>query len=125
MADVDTELAIDCVAGLICQDLVRLVDIFQYSNIYASTKDVGRIASDTDLREKCLATILDPAVRKTMTTNELFSLYAALRPGLRYEDFCLTRESKLIGTWLVVLIVSTSRNTLSISLSHFFVSRSP
>ncbi|KAJ8906928.1 hypothetical protein NDN08_003412 [Rhodosorus marinus] len=97
MADVDTELAIECVAGLVCLDLVRLVDIFQYSNIYAATKDVRRIASDPALRDKCLATILDPAVRKTMTTNELFSLYAALRPGLRYEDFCLTRESKLIG----------------------------
>jgi len=96
-ADVDTELAIRAVQRLVCLGHVHLVDIFQYSNIYTATSHVGDIIKNEKLREACIAFITEPGHRRDLKTRDLFSLYATLRPGVRFTDFCFQKEQKLVG----------------------------
>lgn len=99
-ADVDVDLTVQSVQCLVDKDLVRLVDIFQFSNIYAVTSNLGRFAKEKQLRDLCLSTVLDPfppGEDSFVLASEIFALYAALRPGLRFSDFCLRHERQLKG----------------------------
>lgn len=50
----DLEIVRMCVQHLLYYKVVSLIDIFQFSNVYAPMQNITRLAFDRDLQQKCL-----------------------------------------------------------------------
>ncbi|MPC56235.1 Nitrogen permease regulator 2-like protein [Portunus trituberculatus] len=56
-ADVDNNLVKACVENLLYYEQVRLLPIFQYSNVYVVTSGIRRLYEDPELQEECRRTV--------------------------------------------------------------------
>lgn len=71
----DTDLVIECVKHLIYYNCVVLADIFQFSNIYASTSLISEFLTDPTLASECQTYV-------TSSDLELYRLPFESRPNL-------------------------------------------
>ncbi len=81
-----------CVRQLIYFRCVKLVDIFQYSNVYTVTPRLVELAENETLRRHCQRFVWTGAGELPSGTK-LFQLYAALQHGLELKDFCLLHDT--------------------------------
>lgn len=79
-ADVEVSLVKACIQNMIYYGLVRLIPIFQYSNVYVTTPRLVELYSDAALIEECLRAVAkqDGALP---SFKHVLQLYAAMRPG--------------------------------------------
>lgn len=54
-ADVENNLVKSCVQNLVYYGVVTLIPIFQYSNVYATTPKLKKLAVDYGLQQRCIA----------------------------------------------------------------------
>ncbi|CAG8627576.1 13791_t:CDS:2, partial [Cetraspora pellucida] len=86
LADVDYGLARKCMEHLLYYGCIIMVDIFQFSNVYAVKPDITRIIEDEALQSECLSYVrkrdkIPPSFAK------LFSLYCQLKHGLTLKEW--------------------------------------
>jgi hypothetical protein len=81
-----------CVRQLIYFRCVKLVDIFQYSNVSTVTPRLVELAENETLRRHCQRFVWTGAGELPSGTK-LFQLYAALQHGLELKDFCLLHDT--------------------------------
>jgi hypothetical protein len=92
MSSVAVALVRRCVRQLIYFRCVKLVDIFQYSNVYTVTPRLVELAENETLRRHCQRFVWTGAGELPNGTK-LFQLYAALQHGLELKDFCLLHDT--------------------------------
>jgi hypothetical protein len=98
-ANVNLSLVLRSLALLVHYRLVKLVDIFQYSNVYIPTKHVNRLYTNLSLQRECVHFVtLTPKLRdaEPFTWQDVFRIYCVLRPPRTMRDLCLTQP--LLGT---------------------------
>ncbi|XP_061414826.1 GATOR1 complex protein NPRL2 [Lethenteron reissneri] len=93
-ADVELNLVRIAVQNLLYYDVVTIVPIFQYSNVYCPTPGLQQLTDDKALQEECLAYITKPG-HKRVSLREAFLLYSGLSPGTTVRDLC-QRHSPLM-----------------------------
>ncbi|XP_056605693.1 GATOR complex protein NPRL2 [Triplophysa dalaica] len=85
-ADVELNLVRIAVQNLLYYEVVTLVSIFQYSNVYCTTPKVHNLIDDKDLQEECLSYVSKPGHRTSL--RDVFLLYCGLTPGTTVRDLC-------------------------------------
>ncbi|KAA0713155.1 GATOR complex protein NPRL2 [Triplophysa tibetana] len=85
-ADVELNLVRIAVQNLLYYEVVTLVSIFQYSNVYCTTPKVHNLIDDKDLQEECLSYVSKPGHRTSL--RDVFLLYCGLTPGTTVRDMC-------------------------------------
>jgi hypothetical protein len=98
-ANVNLSLVLRSLALLVHYRIVKLVDIFQYSNVYMPTKHVNRLYTNVSLQRECVHFVtLTPKQRdaEQFTWQDVFRIYCVLRPPRTMRDLCLTQP--LLGT---------------------------
>ncbi|XP_047481812.1 GATOR complex protein NPRL2-like [Penaeus chinensis] len=87
-ADVESNLVKACVENLLYYDQVRLLPIFQYSNIYTVTSNIGKLYDNHELQEEC-----QRAVGKNSTSlpqlSHIMMLYCSMTYGVSVRDLCI------------------------------------
>eukprot|EP00118_Oscarella_pearsei_P014317 m.122012 g.122012 ORF g.122012 m.122012 type:complete len:221 (+) comp37764_c0_seq2:81-743(+) len=71
--------------------VIRLISIFQYSNVYATTPAVSRLIENPKLADECLHFITKQG-RLRPSIKDVFSLYCALCHGVTVKDLCTARH---------------------------------
>ncbi|XP_067230112.1 GATOR complex protein NPRL2 isoform X5 [Chanodichthys erythropterus] len=85
-ADVELNLVRIAVQNLLYYEVVTLVSIFQYSNVYCTTPKVQNLIDKKCLQEECLQYISKLGQRTSL--RDVFQLYCGLTPGTTVRDLC-------------------------------------
>ncbi|MBN3295082.1 GATOR1 complex protein NPRL2 [Amia ocellicauda] len=86
-ADVELNLVRIAVQNLLYYEVVTLVSIFQYSNVYCTTPKVQNLMDDKSMQEECLLYVTKSG-QKRASLRDVFQLYCGLSPGTTVRDLC-------------------------------------
>ncbi|XP_064605500.1 GATOR1 complex protein NPRL2-like isoform X1 [Liolophura sinensis] len=86
-ADVEINLVKACVQNLLHYKVVKIISIFQYSNVYTATPDVTELSESKELQEECLKFVASHG-RNLPYFRDVFKLYSNLTPGTTVRDLC-------------------------------------
>lgn len=95
-ADVHLQQVIQAVKHLLYIGYVKLIDIFQYSNMYMVTQGITELAENRDMQEECVRYVTLPG-RNPPPITEVFELYSQLKPGVKFREFCDKYNSAVVG----------------------------
>ncbi|KZS91590.1 NPR2-domain-containing protein [Sistotremastrum niveocremeum HHB9708] len=84
--DVDDRLCREALEHLLYYRCIMLVDIFQYSNVYAFTRSIGWLADEEHVQAECGAYVTKPGYERP-EWPKLFELYARFRIGTTVIDW--------------------------------------
>ncbi|KAL5515966.1 hypothetical protein EMCRGX_G001221 [Ephydatia muelleri] len=94
-SEVDNEIVKVCVQHLILYAFVKLITIFQYSNVYIAEPKIKLLLDDAVLQKECIEYVaLQGAVPKI---GAVFRLYCSLEAGLTVKDLCIRVDMKSEG----------------------------
>uniref|UniRef100_A0A673IP47 NPR2 like, GATOR1 complex subunit n=1 Tax=Sinocyclocheilus rhinocerous TaxID=307959 RepID=A0A673IP47_9TELE len=85
-ADVELNLVRIAVQNLLYYEVVTLVSIFQYSNVYCTTPKVQNLIDKKCLQEECIHYVSKLGQRTNL--RDVFQLYCGLTPGTTVRDLC-------------------------------------
>ncbi|KAI0217123.1 Nitrogen permease regulator 2, partial [Massospora cicadina] len=86
LAEVDEALARKSFEHLLYYGCVVMVDLFQYSNVYAVLPSINRTIEDVILQRECMAYLFRPG-HTGPSFAKIFSLYCSLKPGLTLHQW--------------------------------------
>ncbi|EGC38526.1 hypothetical protein DICPUDRAFT_148736 [Dictyostelium purpureum] len=96
LTEIDISLVSSCIQHLVYYSIVKMVDIFQYSNIYNPTPTIRKLASNLDMQRECQKYITIPGA--TPCSFELiFSLYSSLSIDITFREYCLENSLTSLG----------------------------
>ncbi|XP_023251993.1 GATOR complex protein NPRL2-like [Seriola lalandi dorsalis] len=75
-------------------DVVTLVSIYQYSNVYCTTPKVQSLIDDKSIQEECLNYVSKQG-QKRASLRDVFQLYCGLSPGTTVRDLCSRYSQQL------------------------------
>lgn len=86
-ADVEISLVRMCIQDMVQHKVVKLIPIFQYSNVYIPTPEINQLTHNERLQKECLDYIgkKGPSLP---SFRDVFMLYCGLRPGATVKDLC-------------------------------------
>lgn len=96
LADVDLELVNAALRQLLYYGCVAMIDIFQYSNIYATTPAVGLLLESAELADACTEYITKYGWPRPPFAR-VFSLYCSFQAGYRTCDVCALADTHGLG----------------------------
>ncbi|KAF8458011.1 nitrogen permease regulator 2 [Terfezia claveryi] len=104
LADADYNLTQKCIEHLLYYNCLIMVDIFQFSSIYAVTAEITSLVNDPSLQEECINYIsIHPthpnikAPSQKLSFPGIFELYASLRQGYTLKQWCMDNKDLLHG----------------------------
>lgn len=86
-ADVEISLVRMCIQDMVQCKVVKLISIFQYSNVYIPTTEINQLTQDKKLQEECLKYVGKKG-RTPPSFRDVFMLYCGLSPGATVRDLC-------------------------------------
>nr|CAG8534991.1 14023_t:CDS:2 [Entrophospora candida] len=92
LADVNYVLARKCMEHLLYYGCIIIIDIFQFSNVYAVKPDITKIIEDETLQSECLLYVRKPNLMPP-SFAKLFSLYCSLKHGDTVKEWI--KENKV------------------------------
>lgn len=94
LADADYTLTKKCIEHLLYYGCLIIVDIFQFSGIYACTAEIPSLVSDTSLQEECASYVTQGP---RIPFPKLLQLYTSLSQGLTLKKWCIENAGRLNG----------------------------
>lgn len=88
LTEIDINLVSSCVQHLVYYGIVKMVDIFQYSNIYNPTPKIRKLASNLDMQRECQRYITISGATPC-SFEFIFSLYSSLSIDTTFREYCL------------------------------------
>lgn len=95
ITDTNINLTRQAITHLSYYGCLLLLDIFQYSAVYAPTADIATIFTDLALQDECVQYISTTANR--IDRNTILQLYASMRHGLALKAWCSENMQFLHG----------------------------
>ncbi|KAJ3219719.1 Nitrogen permease regulator 2 [Clydaea vesicula] len=91
LADVRVDLARSCVQHLLYYGCVKLVDIFQFSNVYAPKSHLNSMLNNIEAQNNCIDFVTLNGY-PPVSFDRIFSLYCALKHELSVKDWIEDNE---------------------------------
>lgn len=88
ISDTDILLVRQCIEHLLYYSFAIVIDIFQFSNIYAVCPQIARMLDEPGIGEECANYIAKPG-QQPLATPMLWRLYSMLRQGRTLHDWCV------------------------------------
>jgi len=88
LADVGTSLVVACVQNLVYHSVVKIISIFQYSNVYTVTHDLTRLSSDQQFRQDLMTAITRRDAAATPRFRDIFTFISSFSYGCTVKDVC-------------------------------------
>ncbi|XP_025107996.1 GATOR complex protein NPRL2-like isoform X2 [Pomacea canaliculata] len=86
-ADVDINLVKACLQNLLYFKAVKMLCVFQYSNVYTCTPEIHRLVEDKNMQLECLQYVARND-HSLPSFRDVFMLYCSLTPGTTVKDLC-------------------------------------
>ncbi|EMD38304.1 hypothetical protein CERSUDRAFT_48698 [Gelatoporia subvermispora B] len=91
LAECDLELTKLAMSHLLYYQVVMMIDIFQYSNMYTLRKSIQWLANESDVREECGPYVAKEG-RVITDWPRLLHLYSRLKPGKTVRDWMIEHD---------------------------------
>uniref|UniRef100_A0A0A9Y5U1 Nitrogen permease regulator 2-like protein n=1 Tax=Lygus hesperus TaxID=30085 RepID=A0A0A9Y5U1_LYGHE len=95
LADVENNLVKTCLQNLVYYGVICMVPIFQYSNCYAVTSKLRKLAVDRKLQDDCLRAV-SRSSWQLPHFRDAFKLYCSMNHGTTVKDLCLRFNLQLL-----------------------------
>lgn len=90
-ADVELNLVKANLQNLLYYKFLKLVSVFQYSNVYSVTCEINKLMEDSHLQQECTKFVAK-SERNPPEFCDVFMLYSQFTPGTTVKDIC-TRQT--------------------------------
>lgn len=94
-ADVENSLVKSCVQNLVYYNVVELLPLFKYSNIYMCTRNLQNLTKHPDLGRDCLAFVTLGEDLPTPSMYRVFHLYSQMTHGVNLKTLCIRLSPRL------------------------------
>ncbi len=94
-ADVDVNIVKVCIQNLVYYGVIKIISIFQYTNVYVTTAEINTLAGDAALQAECVAYVTRPG--KSPVFRDVFAIYCGLRAGTTMRDVCIRYNPYVLG----------------------------
>ncbi|KAJ8046708.1 GATOR complex protein NPRL2 [Holothuria leucospilota] len=95
-AEIELSVVKICLQNLIAYGVIKIIPVFQYTNVYLLQPDINKLQEDEQLLEDCIKYVTleghDPP-----TVRSILQLYCGLSPGTTVRDLCLRHDPKSLG----------------------------
>ncbi|PIK47600.1 putative nitrogen permease regulator 2-like protein, partial [Apostichopus japonicus] len=95
-AGIELSVSKICLQNLIAYGVIKIIPVFQYTNVYLLQPDINKVVEDNQLLEDCIKYVTledhDPP-----SARSILQLYCALGPGTTVRDLCLRHDPKSLG----------------------------
>ena len=88
-ADVENSLVKSCVQNLVYYNVVELLPLFKYSNIYMCTRNLQNLTKHPNLGQECLDFVTVDNEFPPPSMYDVFQLYAQMTHGVNLKTLCL------------------------------------
>lgn len=95
-ADVDNNLVKACVENLLYYEQVRLLPIFQYSNVYVVTSGIRRLYEDPELQEECRRTVSKHCASRPQLC-QILEIYCSMTYGVTVRGLCIRFNPQVLN----------------------------
>jgi len=96
LTEIDINLVISCIQHLVYYNIVKMVDIFQYSNVYNPTPLIRKLASNMDMQRECQKYITIPGATPC-SFEYIFTLYSSLSTDTPFRECCSENSLTSLG----------------------------
>ena len=103
LADADYKLTKKSISHLLYYGCLIMVDVFQFSAIYACTAEISSFMTDYAMQEECVNYIAAAESQKPKAV-EVAQLYCSLSQGVTLKKWCMENALRLRGVDLRRLI---------------------
>ncbi|KAI0207176.1 GATOR complex protein NPRL2 [Lamellibrachia satsuma] len=94
-ADVDIQIVEACIQNLMYYGAIKLISIFQYSNVYTTMAAIKSLVEDKELQKECIKYVAKRG--RTITTKVVLQMYCGLRAGTTVRDLCIQHNPHALG----------------------------
>ncbi|KAB7497603.1 Nitrogen permease regulator 2-like protein [Armadillidium nasatum] len=94
-ADVHNNLVKACVQNLVYYRVVKLLPIFQYSNVYVTLPGLHALYTNKDIQDKCLRAVSKSSVQLPTLSN-VFQMYSSMTYGVSVRDLSVRFRPQLL-----------------------------
>jgi nitrogen permease regulator 2-like protein len=95
LSDVENSLVKSCVQNLVYYDVVELLPLFKYSNIYMCTRNLQNLTKHPHLGQECLAFVTLNHEFPTPNMYDVFKLYSQMTHGVNLKTLCIRLSPRL------------------------------
>lgn len=95
-AGIELNVAKICLQNLIAYGIIKIIPVFQYTNVYLLQPDINRVVEDNQLLEDCIKYVTLEG-HNPPSSRSILQLYCALGPGTTVRDLCLRHDPKSLG----------------------------
>ena len=95
LADVNIALVRMAVQHLLYYGCVKLIDIFEFSNIYNVTAEIRHFLTSDSIKTECVQFVRNIESKKDVSFGDVFSLYCSMKGGLRVVDWIQDNQEAL------------------------------
>lgn len=88
-ADVENSLVKSCVQNLVYYNVVELLPLFKYSNIYMCTRSLQNLTKHQSLGQECLAFVTLNGEFAAPSMYNVFQLYSQMTHGVNLKTLCI------------------------------------
>ncbi|EIN07227.1 nitrogen permease regulator 2 [Punctularia strigosozonata HHB-11173 SS5] len=96
LADCDLDLARQAISHLLYYQVVMMIDVFQYSNMYTLRKSVQWLADEAHVHNECGPYVTKPG-REVPDWPKLLRLYSRLKPGKTVAEWMQEQDIQSLG----------------------------
>jgi len=94
LANARLEITQCCIQHLIYFNYARLIDIFQYSNIYSVTPRIQILAQNEEMQKKCMSFIVrQECYANSLQFGDIFRFYCLLNAHLTIKELCIENDT--------------------------------
>jgi nitrogen permease regulator 2-like protein len=89
LADVENALVKSCIQNLVYYNVIELLPLFKYSNVYMCTRNLQKLARNHEFAQECLHYV---ALKDEVTLPSLytvFQLYSQMTHGVTLKTLCI------------------------------------
>lgn len=94
-ADVENSLVKSCVQNLVYYNVVELLPLFKYSNIYMCTRSLQNLTKHPNLGQECLTFVKLGDELPTPSMYRVFQLYSQMTHGVNLKTLCIRMSPRL------------------------------
>ncbi|CAK5277376.1 unnamed protein product, partial [Mycena citricolor] len=97
LADCDISLTRLAISHLLYYQVIMMIDIFQYSNMYTLSKNIEALAVEKDVQDECGPYVTRPGGSSIPEWPKLLHLYSRLKPGKTVTQWMQIYEIHKLG----------------------------
>lgn len=88
-ADVENSLVKSCVQNLVYYNVVELLPLFKYSNVYMCTRNLQKLTKHVSLGQECLAFVTLNVDFPNPNLYRVFQFYSQMTHGVNLKTLCI------------------------------------